>query len=258
MDAQSGTVASRRAALGTGLAGLATARHADAQTGNPDRRAAAPGHVVLLGDSVLDNKAYAAGGPDVAAQLREALPGGWRATLAAVDGAVTGDVRRQLARVPADATHLVVSAGGNDALRQEGVLGEGARSVGEALARLAAVRERFREDYHAMLDAVVGRGLATAVCTIYDPRFPDPTRRRLAIAGLALFNDIIARAAFARGLPLIDLRLVCDEDADFAKAIEPSVQGGGKIAAAIARLVSTHDFAQRRSEVFTGRPRGGG
>ncbi len=128
--------------------------------------------------------------------------------------------------------------------------------MGEALARLAAVRDRFREDYRAMLEAVLGRRLPTAVCTVYDPRFPDPMRQRLAVAGLALFNDAIARAAFARGLPVIDLRLVCDEDADFANPIEPSARGGDKIAAEIARLMSEHDFSRRCPKVFTGRPRG--
>jgi hypothetical protein len=77
------------------------------------------GHVVLLGDSVFDNAAYVAGGPDVVAQLRQSLPTGWQATLSAVDGAVATDVRGQLAQMPASATHLVISAGGNDALRAE-------------------------------------------------------------------------------------------------------------------------------------------
>ena len=71
------------------------------------------GHVVLLGDSSFDNKAYIGGQPDVLAHLRGQLPHPWRATLAAVDGAVAGDVQGQLARVPADATHLVISVGGN-------------------------------------------------------------------------------------------------------------------------------------------------
>jgi lysophospholipase L1-like esterase len=248
--------APRRAALGAGLAALAAARPAalaEAQTGaaRPGATARA-GHVVLLGDSIFDNKAYAAGGPDVVTQLRARLPAGWRATLAAVDGAVAGDLRRQLERVPRDATHLVVSAGGNDALRQEGVLGAPARSVGEALARLAAVRDGFRRDYGAMLGAVLARGLPTALCTVYDPRFPDPWRQRLAVAGLALFNDVIAREAFPRGLPLIDLRLVCDEDADFANLIEPSVTGGGKIAAVIVRMLAEHDPGRRRSAVYAG------
>jgi lysophospholipase L1-like esterase len=231
------------AALGPGM------RPAGAQT-------AAAGHVVLLGDSIFDNKSYVGGGPDVAAHLRGRLPAGWRATLAAVNGAVTGEVRGQLARAPAEATWLVVSIGGNDAARQERILGEAARSVGEGLGRLAAVRERFRQDYDAMLDAVLGRRVPVAVCTVYDPRFPDPARRRLAIAGLTLFNDVITRAAFARGLPLLDLRLLCDEDGDFANPIEPSVQGGGMIAAEIARLVTAAEPGRRRSEVFAGRPGG--
>jgi len=40
-------------------------------------------HVVLLGDSIFDNKAYVGDGPDVITQVREALPDGWTATLAA-------------------------------------------------------------------------------------------------------------------------------------------------------------------------------
>ena len=43
-------------------------------------------HVVLLGDSVFDNAAYVAGGPDVADQLRGISAGEFDVTLAAVDG----------------------------------------------------------------------------------------------------------------------------------------------------------------------------
>ena len=165
-------------------------------------------HIVLLGDSVFDNAAYVRPGePDVVRQLRARLPAGAKATLAAVDGATAADVRRQLERLPADATHLIVSAGGNDALGNIGVLDEAADSIAVALTRLA-------------------------------------------VTGLVLFNDVITRAAFAHGLPVLDLRLICDEDADFANPIEPSAQGGDKIAAAIARLVAEHDFGRRRSEVF--------
>ncbi len=193
------------------------------------------GHLVLLGDSVFDNAAYVGGGPDVVAQLRDRLPAGWRATLRAVDGSVIGGVERQLDRLPADASHLVVSTGGNDALGYASVLEAGARSVAEAVDRLATIRERFGRDYEAMLDRVLERGLPTAVCTIYDTRIPEP-RRRLVVTALCLLNDRITRAAFARGLPLVDLRLVCDRDEDYANPIEPSVRGGEKIAAAIAGL----------------------
>lgn len=208
-------------------------------------------HVVLLGDSVFDNGAYVPGEPDVVQQLRARLGADWTASLLAVDGHRTGDVRRQLEGLPRDATHLVVSAGGNDALAQIGVLEEDAASMRHALARLASVAESFERNYRAMLEAVLSRALPSAVCTIYNPRFPEPQMQRLAVAALSLFNDPIIRQAASRGVPVLDLRLICDSDADYANPIEPSARGGEKIAASIARLLSTHDFARRRTEIFT-------
>ena len=207
-------------------------------------------HVVLLGDSIFDNAAYVRGGPDVIRQLRGVLPSGWTGTLRAVDGAVTGSVPRQLQGLPPEASHLVLSIGGNDALSHVGVLEDASRSIADALNRLAGIGDAFERDYRAMLDRVLARALPTAVCTIYDPRYPDPRMQRLAVAGLTIFNDAIARQAFARGLPLIDLRLVCNEDADYANPIEPSSHGGDKIVRAIARLLAEHDFSRRRTEVF--------
>ena len=72
---------------------------------------------------------------------------------------------------------------------------------------------------------------------------------RFAATGLTILNDCITRAAFARGLSLIDLRLICDRDANFANPIEPSVRGGAKIAPAIAALVTDQGGTQA-SEVF--------
>jgi hypothetical protein len=77
----------------------------------------------------------------------------------------------------------------------------------------------------------------------------------LAVAGLTLFNDAILREAFARGLAVIDLRLVCSDPADFANAIEPSTLGGSKIAAEIAALVTEGPTARRGSRIFAGRQR---
>ncbi|WP_171027170.1 SGNH/GDSL hydrolase family protein [Pseudarthrobacter sp. NamB4] len=190
------------------------------------------GHVVLLGDSIFDNGAYVGGSPDVVAQLRDELPD-WRCTLLAVDGDVTPGVLRQLASLPRDATHVVVSVGGNDALGYAPLLEQRTSSVGEALAVLGAAAERFAGDYQAMLDAVKATGLPSAVCTIYDTP-PSQPGQKIIKAALCLFNDAITRAAFSRGAGLIDLRLICSEDGDYANPIEPSAQGGQKIARAIA------------------------
>jgi hypothetical protein len=194
----------------------------------------------------------------VVGQLRARLPSGWRATLLARGGSVAADVPGQLGRLPPDATHLAVSAGGNDAGRREGALAEPARSVAEGLARIAAIRERFAQDYRAMLGAVAARRLPVSVCTVYDPRFADPERRRVAVVALSAFNDVVTREAFARGLALVDLRLVCGRDADFAGPTGPSVGGGAKIAAALAGWAAGAGAGRRRRpEVFADGEGGG-
>ncbi len=205
------------------------------------------GHVVLLGDSIFDNKSYVGRGPDVVAQLRDLLPAGWSATLLAIDGDVISGVARQLRGLPSDATHLVVSVGGNDALRVAGMLDQRPASIGDALLLLKREQDPFAAAYEAMLDAVTGTGLPAAVCTVYDT---PPSERAYPVirTGLAVFNDCITRAAFRRGVPLIDLRLICNEDGDYANPIEPSVQGGAKMARAIRSLVL--DGREGRSSVI--------
>ena len=207
------------------------------------------GHVILLGDSIFDNGVYFPGEPDVVRQLGETLPEGWRASLLAVDGAVTANVAIQLQRLPDDASWLVVSAGGNDALGASAVLERPAASVASGLMQLAKQQAVFAARYEAMVDAVVAAGRPVALCTIYDANYPS-AEGEVVRSGLALFNDVITRAAFSRGLALIDLRLICDQPGDYANPIEPSSQGGRKIAGAISRLVIEHHGAWPQPVVF--------
>jgi lysophospholipase L1-like esterase len=209
------------------------------------------GHVVLLGDSIFDNSAYVGGGPDVVRQLRERLPNGWRASLLAVDGSVVADLAKQLARIPKDATHLVISAGGNDALGYSSILAAPSKSMAESLMQLAEIHDEFQVRYAAAINGILQSRLPTAICTIYDPRYPDPVQRRLGATALTIINDVIVREAVRLGLPLLDLRMIFDEDSDFANSIEPSSHGGWKMVGAIASLLAKHDVASWRSEVFT-------
>ena len=102
-----------------------------------------------------------------------------------------------------------------------------------------------------MLERVLARGLPTAICTIDYPRFPEPAMQRLAITELTIFNDCILLEAISRSLTVLDLRLICNHDDDFANAIEPSVAGGDKIAGAISEFLSNHDFRKGRCEIFS-------
>jgi|SRR5262245_60877417 len=75
-------------------------------------------HIILLGDSIFDNKAYVADGLDVITHLRQQIPDDWKAFLLAVDGSTVENVGSQTSHLPGDSTHLVVSVGGNDGGRK--------------------------------------------------------------------------------------------------------------------------------------------
>lgn len=193
-------------------------------------------HIALLGDSIFDNAAYTGGEPDVAGHLRAILPAPWRATLCAVDGSAAADLARQLGTVPVDASHLVVAVGGNDALDEIDMLDLPVTSTAQALALFGRRIHAFEARYRNALEAVLARGLPTSVCTIYNGDLP-PEQAPLARVALMLFDDTILRVAFEHRLSVLELRLVCDEKADYANPIEPSGRGGRKIAGAVARMV---------------------
>ncbi len=194
-------------------------------------------HVVLIGDSIFDNAAYTRGGPDVVSQVRALLPRGWEATLLAVDGATTDQVVGQLGRLPKDATRLVLSVGGNNALHHLGILEAPSTSISKSVEVLADITSDFERRYRVAIAACLDTARHLAVCTIYNGYFDDPSFQRIASATLTLFNDAIIRVAIEHSLPVIDLRSVCVNAEDYANPIEPSSVGGQKIARVIVGLV---------------------
>ena len=107
-------------------------------------------HVVLLGDSIFDNAKYVPGGQPVTAQLKKLLPRGSEVKLLAEDGASVTDgasipVREQIKRIPSSSSHLVLSAGGNDALGESGRLDDPVGNVTEALRILSTIRTGFQD-----------------------------------------------------------------------------------------------------------------
>ncbi len=194
-------------------------------------------HLVLLGDSVFDNASYVAAGRATIHAFEAHVPPGWRVTLLAQDGSTIDEIGRQLMHLPSDATHVAVSTGGNDALRDAGILTERAGTVAEALWKVAHVASRFERRYVDMLRKVRARKAHTVVCTIYNANFGDAHLQQIAATALCVFNDAIIRSAWAASLPIVDLRTVCDEPEDYANEIEPSGRGGEKIARAVLRTL---------------------
>ena len=224
-------------------------------------------HVILCGDSIFDNKPYVQPGePDVTTQVNALLPEDSKATRLAVDGDTTQGISRQLQSQPNDATHLFISVGGNDALGGINVFTEPVANVGEALIYLNTMRNQFEAQYKEMLQHALSQQLPLTVCSIYYPRFhlqnlervyPDgngvngKTLQKMAMVALANFNDVIFRQAFQLKVPLIDLRVLCDEEEDFANPIEPSAVGGQKIARAIVDMLDSSEGSERKSVVYS-------
>jgi hypothetical protein len=103
--------------------------------------------------------------PDVVSQLRALLPVGWKASLRAVDGAVTNDVAAQLSGLPDDATHLVLSVGGNDLLGCAGDLLKRPVTISsEAFLLLARAAGAFEAMYQRILETCLATGLPLIPC----------------------------------------------------------------------------------------------
>ena len=209
-------------------------------------------HVVLLGDSIFDNAAYTRGEPDVAAHLRSLIPAEWRATLCAVDGATTRGLESQLKSVPSDASHLAIAIGGNDALQNSDLLSMRVTSSAQALLAFADRLRTFEQDYRSAIRAAMALDRSTVICTIYNGAL-EPDRATIARVALAMFNDVILRTAMDFGLDALELRAICTEPADYANPIEPSGQGGLKIARAVAHAVGAAQSAGAKPMLLWGK-----
>ena len=225
-------------------------------------------HIVLAGDSIFDNNPYVGfGEPDVIQQLKTLLKNNDKATLLALDGSVTASIHGQLENMPEDATHLFLSVGGNDALSMLNSLLEPVSSIGEGLLKFNFIREDFEKKYSEMLFQALKVGLPTCVCTIYHPRFDGNNLERIsefmpkiitpsdfqkiAMNGLSIFNDIIFQEAVKSCVPVVDLRVIFNEERDYANPIEPSMFGGRKMVKVIQQIVYEHDFSSNNSVVYS-------
>ena len=224
-------------------------------------------HIVLLGDSIFDNGSYVGYNElDVPNQLKSLVNNDCKVTNLAVDGHVTSHIATQLNNLPSDATHLFVSVGGNDALRHLSIFNETVDTIGDAFQKMYLIGENFQKAYSEMLDSVLVHKLPTTVCSVYYPRFIAQSLNRVqlylpqqvnaeqlqqrAVAAESIFNDIIMFEVFKRNLPLIDLRVLCNEDEDFANPIEPSCIGGMKIAKTINKVANVHSFDSNACGVY--------
>ena len=202
----------------------------------------------LHGDSIFDNVSYVDSGNDecsVIEHLNDLIVPPTKAILYAVDGDTTRGTKDILGKMNAfsDDTYAVLSCGGNDALQASPILMVPANSVYDALSTMNPIVNEFGKNYESLLWELTNtyQKKNVRVCTVYNqiPIDGHSITEEVLLA-LRMFNDVITELANQYGIELIDLRNICDEYADYSpmSPIEPSHQGGEKIAKAIVKSFS--------------------
>jgi hypothetical protein len=201
-------------------------------------------HLVLLGDA-LQNIDLGSGEIESALVPRPRNP--WKITvLQALQTLQRGHVRE----IPEDATHVVISIEGAWAIQASGLLQAGTHTIREALVTLCAAADEFERILAGMIAAAQETGLPTVVCTLVPARYAKPEEHRVAMTALAIFNDRVVRRAFAAALPIVDLRMVCDEDADYTSETLLSRAGVRKAANVIRAALYEVSRSVERTRVY--------
>jgi hypothetical protein len=181
-------------------------------------------HLVLLGDA-LENIDM---GVDAAEDVLVPRPRNpWKLTVLEPPQVLERGWARA---IPIDATHIGICLDGGWAIEASGLLRGSAQSVSGALETLADAADRFEEIFTSLVAAALEAGLPTVVCTLVPSRHGEPLRQRIAATALAIFNDRILRHAVAANLSVVDLRIVCDEEGDYATETLLSRAGVRKVA----------------------------
>jgi hypothetical protein len=206
-------------------------------------------HVVLIGDGLGDLARLQQKAPG--ALEGKLMPGrrdSWKLSVLVADQLVRSS---PLVNFPADATHIVISIEGNRAIHESGLLDGKPASMQEGLARLSYAADQFEDKVEVLIHAAQATRLPTVICSMWPPRYPEPTHQRAAVAALGIFNSRILRRAVEARISLVDLRPVCSDREDYADHIMLSRAGLQKAANLIGRALFEASRRGPGTEVFS-------
>ena len=199
--------------------------------------------LVLLGDSIIDNKTYVLDGEFSVLehiQSKSETP----VTQLALDGATTDDViSSQINVIPFGTSHIVLSVGGNDLLNEIGFLMEDFKyTPNQVLKRCHSLIAPITQKYESIVSQLQTTSRANLLlCTVYEGNLEDSAiYDDIAISSramLSLFNDSIYKTHNKFRTGVLELRNIFIEKEDYANPIEPSHQGGEKLATELVEWV---------------------
>lgn len=202
-------------------------------------------HVVLLGDSTLDNARYldiAQGELSIEKQLlKRCSDHGWGFTLLAQDGSLLQDVMtRQIPYIPEKATHIVMSASGNDLLSLLNMMVAQNFSAASMYNAIVHGLQQVADRYNSVIKSLKSVGCHIACCTVYQPKFNNLFFKSLAAFSLGLYNSRLKQIATTWNCSIIDFANLFDHRKDFANALELGTTGGAKLVENISQFVREH------------------
>lgn len=179
-------------------------------------------HIVLIGDSILNNSAYVAKNKSVPELLKSKMK---NVTNVAQDGATVADLYTQLDKVPLDLnspdTSVFISAGGNDILNKKIKLND---------AKLTKLVDK----YMAFLKALRVK-LGSAKIHVVNLYLPSNPRYESYKQTVDKWNTSLNERSNTVGelYNVVDIHSKLNSAGDFVYDIEPSETGSVKIADAI-------------------------
>ena len=224
--------------------------------------------ILLLGDSIIDNKSYVLDGElDVTAHLKKLYSD--QPDVFIINNAVDGDTMYNIEYNHLDtpeveeASHIIVSIGGNDLLHNisflqttselSKVMGKDARIGKWGRRELNPSRNKvfeetyfeiikpFTKQYETIVANLSSHRANLLLCTVYEGDLADSDEfsdvNNSSKTMVSLFNDIVYRTANKYGADVLELREIFVRSEDYANPIEPSHIGGGKLAKAMQRWV---------------------
>lgn len=211
-------------------------------------------NILLLGDSIIDNKVYLKKNQLSTDEVFKHQFREQRVHMHAVDGAVASHIPSQIDAFlrngnPDEITHILLSAGGNDALKILPTMGDPVTHSFEAFARVGGVLSAFDRDYQdaLMLIRKIFKNAEVCVMTVYNgnlkQQYPFAGIEAFSASAISMFNDVIYRNARAHDCKVLELREFFTDQSMYANPIEPSAKGSKAILEQYIRLAHQQEKA---------------
>ncbi len=199
--------------------------------------------VILLGDSIIDNKVYVGSNELSVLEHLEKLSMDKYLQIA-LDGATTHHVlNKQLDYIREEHSHIVLSIGGNDLLNNiDFLLQDFKYSPNNILKQLKNLMTPIVQNYETIVNNLASYSAASLLCTVYEGDLVGSDEfdsiSESARTMISYFNDSIYRIGNRHNIHVLELRDIFIAPRDYANPIEPSHLGGQKFAKEIIKWVN--------------------